>query len=131
MKDLYRRFALSPSASPETIRARLEVLPVNVDAIAAKEILLNADRKRVYDRAYATAAKIGYLELNLKLPVDEPTREFRSGQPEPRTEVASFVQSNGQATSPNVSAANGRMFKGQIFAHPAIGAFVAIIFVLI
>ena len=64
MRDLYRRLALERSASPEEIRAALERLP---DMKSYSAILLDEERRAVYDRAHNTLKMIAMLRFRLGL----------------------------------------------------------------
>ena len=64
MRDLYRRLALERSASPEEIRAALERLP---DMKSYSAILLDEERRAVYDRAHNTLKMIALLRFRLGL----------------------------------------------------------------
>ena len=94
MKDLYRSLTLAPSASVEAIRDRIETNPSLADAAVVRQVLLNPARKRVYDRAHSTAARIGKLEVELRLPTDEPTRAFRTAGPSSWRELAVYAKAN-------------------------------------
>jgi hypothetical protein len=94
MRDLYSSLGLSPSSSPEAIRERIEANSSLAEAAIARQVLLSAERKRVYDRAYATAARIGKLEGQLGLPVDEPTCAFRTVANGSWRELAVYAKAN-------------------------------------
>jgi len=64
VRDLYRRLALERSASPEEIRAALERLP---DMKSYSAILLDEERRAVYDRAHNTLKMIAMLRFRLGL----------------------------------------------------------------
>lgn len=96
MKDLYKQLGIDPRSDIDSIRNRIRDDPGTADPVAAKEILLNPGRKRVYDRAFITASRIGILETNLRLTVDEPTRDFRPAYSNQVTELGAFSQTTAQ-----------------------------------
>jgi hypothetical protein len=97
MKDLYRQLGIDPRSDIQAIQNRIRDDPGKADQVTVKEILLNARRKKVYDRAHRTAFRIGALEANLSIPFDEATRDFRSVYPNNTKELALFAQSGAPA----------------------------------
>jgi hypothetical protein len=94
MRDLYSSLGLSPSSIPEAIREAIQANASLAEAAIARQVLLSPERKRVYDRAYVTAARIGKLEGQLGLPADEPTLAFRTAAPGAWRELAVYANAN-------------------------------------
>ena len=70
MKDLYKRLGLDPSASPEQVRAAIEspagaVEPADLES--ARDVLLDPNRRAVYDRTRRVLTTIGHLRAHLGL----------------------------------------------------------------
>jgi hypothetical protein len=64
MKDLYRRLEIEPTATADEISAAIEKLP---EAKARGSILLDSEKRELYDRAHATLKLIARLRFNLDL----------------------------------------------------------------
>lgn len=64
MRDLYRRLGLDPTATEEEIAAALEEHP---DLQGYSAILLDEERRALYDRVHATLKMIGTLRFRLDL----------------------------------------------------------------
>jgi hypothetical protein len=92
MKNLYKQLGIDPRSDVESIRNKIREKLGAVDSVAAREVLLNLSRRRVYDRAFVTASRIGVLEANLGLVVDEPTRDFRPANANQVKELSAFSQ---------------------------------------
>ena len=64
MRDLYRRLELEPTATAEEISAALEKLPKGKPGAS---ILLDEEKRELYDRTHATLKLIARLRFNLDL----------------------------------------------------------------
>jgi curved DNA-binding protein CbpA len=100
MRDLYRRLALERSASPEEIRAALERLP---DMKSYSAILLDEERRAVYDRAHNTLKMIALLRFRLGL--DESDNSFIQRYPDfaimPKPVTSSATQESSGHQGPD------------------------------
>lgn len=96
MKDLYKQLGIHPHSDIEAVRKRLRDNPGTANPATVEAILLNPNRKRVYDRAHTTATRIGLLEANLKLPIEDSTSEFRPAYPNTPSELALFARPTSQ-----------------------------------
>lgn len=70
MKDLYRRIGLSSQTDDRATIERALAVESITDAAsvrAARHILLDPDRKAVYDRTHAVVRRVGQLRANLGL----------------------------------------------------------------
>jgi curved DNA-binding protein CbpA len=68
MRDLYHRLELEPTATEEQIAAALEEHP---DLQGYSAILLDEERRALYDRVHATLKMIGTLRFRLDLDKSE------------------------------------------------------------
>lgn len=69
MNDLYFRLNIDPNASAEEIAAALALKP---EMSACSSILLDAEKRSVYDRTHATLSAIGLLRHRLGLNSIDP-----------------------------------------------------------
>lgn len=82
MRDFYRRLKLDPPCSSEEIRQRLHLLDPQTRR-DAEYVLLDPERRRVYDRTLSALRSIARLRSNLRYMNDTPTwvepgtRDFR------------------------------------------------------
>ena len=67
MKDLYQAIKVPPDASAENIEKRIAKTSDQEDSKNAEYVLLNPERKRVYDRHHAELTKIGKIRHELGL----------------------------------------------------------------
>lgn len=99
MKDLYRPLGLSPDASTREIKKRIQKADPDTEN-AVREILLNPDRRKVYDRCYQNLRMIGRLRQCLDL-TDGPNwgqenaREFQPSDSFEEFTVGSPKQQEG------------------------------------
>lgn len=67
MRNFYKHLALAPNASQEEIEGKLDTLKDAKLKEAARYVLLDPKRKRVYDRNHKELIRIGKLRYELKL----------------------------------------------------------------
>ena len=67
MIDLYKRIGLTPDASVAELRSRLTTITNQRVKRAVQEILLDPERREVYDRNHRTVRMIGQLRANMGL----------------------------------------------------------------
>ncbi len=102
MKNLYRRFGIDPAASIESITEILRNSPISEDRRDASAVLLNENRRRIYDQRLRVLKTIGMIRrLNhLDRTVFWNTSTY--------TDFASRSEARGRAMDDAAASASGR-----------------------
>ena len=115
MKDLYLRLGINENASAEQIATAVELTP---ESDEYSLILLNKQRRPVYDRAHATLRSIGMLRQNLDLYSGDSWFEKRYQDFVPGRRAAVIRPRPGKAQSAETKPENTL----EVRAHEAVKA---------